>query len=179
MTSTFAQMVNGKFGNEWINFDQSYFKIMVAEDGVYRIPYQTMVNAGVPINSLTSGQFQLFRLGEEVPVYVSGNGTLGNNDYIEFFGQQNRSELDRLLFENPDEQMLNPGYSLVNDTSAYFLTWSTNNGQRFENLDNNLSSPPAKETSFLFEQSMNIHTNHIKRRESSDGVAFSNYNNAD
>ncbi len=174
-----AQMSNGKFGNEWINFDQSYFKIMVAEDGVYRIPYQSMVDAGVPVNSLTAGQFQLFHLGEEVPVYISGSGNLGNTDYIEFFGQQNRSELDRFLFEAPDAQMLNPAYSLFTDTTAYFLTWTTSNGQRFDNINNDLSNPPAKESFFFFEQSINLHSNHIKRRESSDGVAYSDYNDAE
>ena len=116
-----AQMWNGTdtlFGNEWINYDQSYFKIMVAEDGIYRIPKNTLESAGVPIGAVSGEQFQIFRLGEEIPLYVSTNGAFGANDYIEFYGQKNRSELDRFLFADPDADMLNPDYSLFTDTSA-------------------------------------------------------------
>ncbi|MCB0555841.1 MAG: hypothetical protein KDD02_20000, partial [Phaeodactylibacter sp.] len=44
-----AQMWNGTdtlYGNEWIHYDQSYFKISVAADGIYRIPYATLSAAG-------------------------------------------------------------------------------------------------------------------------------------
>ena len=30
------------FGNEWINYNQTYFKIKVVNDGIYRIPYATL-----------------------------------------------------------------------------------------------------------------------------------------
>jgi len=49
--------------------------------------------------------------------------------------------------------MLNPGYSLFTDTSAYFLTWD--NGatpERFANQANNLSGVPAKEPFFMYEE---------------------------
>ena len=35
-----AQMWNGVdtlYGNEWIDFDRTHYKIMVAEDGIYKI----------------------------------------------------------------------------------------------------------------------------------------------
>ncbi len=50
-TTARAQMWNGTdtlYGNEWIRYDQSYFKIMVAEDGIYRIPYEALQNSGLP-----------------------------------------------------------------------------------------------------------------------------------
>jgi hypothetical protein len=152
-----AQMWNGQdtlYGNEWIDYDQSYYKIPVSEDGLYRITYQSMATAGIPLNSFEGSQLQLFHLGEEQPIYVSSSGTLSDGDYIEFYGTKNRSELDRYLFGERDSTMLNPWYSLVTDTSAYFLTW-TNEGvstSRFESISNELSNLPPKETWYWAEE---------------------------
>ena len=100
-----AQMWNGidsLYGNEWINFEQTYYKIPIAEDKMYRIPYQSLSNWGIPLEEASGQRFQLFYLGEEIPIYVSTNGTLASDDYIEFYGQKNRAELDSYLFKNPE-----------------------------------------------------------------------------
>ena len=57
-----------------------------------------------------------------MPIYVD---TLGNGEinYIEFYGKKNRGKVDRGLYRSDDEQ-LNPEYSTINDTSAYFLAWT-------------------------------------------------------
>ncbi|MCB0589613.1 MAG: hypothetical protein KDD06_30290, partial [Phaeodactylibacter sp.] len=150
LLSASAQMWNGAdtlFGNEWIQYDQQYFKVMVAEDGVYRIPYETLQSSGIPVNAIDGSRYQLWRLGEEQPLYVTQNGPLGPGDFIEFYGRRNRSELDRYLFRDPDNQMVNPWYSLITDTSAYFLTW-VEPGEptlRYEQVDNSLVNLPAKE----------------------------------
>ena len=50
-----AQMWNGQdtlYGNEWIDFSKTYFKIKVAEDGIYRIGYQTLTDAGFPAGAV-------------------------------------------------------------------------------------------------------------------------------
>ena len=135
-----AQIINGLdtlYGNEWINFDQSYFKIMVAEDGIYRIPQLVLADANLPLSQVNGDQFQLFHNGEEVPVYLTTNGQLGNADFIEFYGKKNTSELDRHLFKDPDAEMMNPMYSLFTDTAAYFLTWKVGGGNlRYETVPN-------------------------------------------
>ncbi|MGK0308288.1 MAG: hypothetical protein ACI8RP_001247, partial [Urechidicola sp.] len=54
-SSASAQMWNGVdtlYGNEWIEYDQSYYKIMVAEDGLYRVGYQTLVDQGIPVSTI-------------------------------------------------------------------------------------------------------------------------------
>jgi len=33
------------FGNEWINYDQKYFKVKVWNNGVYRISWQSLAAA--------------------------------------------------------------------------------------------------------------------------------------
>ena len=34
------------FGNEWIDVNKTYVKIKVASDGIYRIKYETLLDAG-------------------------------------------------------------------------------------------------------------------------------------
>lgn len=145
-----AQMWNGTdtlYGNEWINYEQQYFKAMVAEDGVYRIPYETLQDSGLPVNAINGSQYQLWRLGEEQPLYVSAAGPLAPGDFIEFYGEKNRSELDRHLFRNPGDEMLNPWYSLFTDTAAYFLTWVEPGAPtlRYEEVENELVNLPERE----------------------------------
>ena len=155
------------YGNEWINFENAdrYYKIKIGEDGIYRLTYQSLLNANIPVQNISAGQYQLFRMGEEVPIYSSRtNESLAAGDYIEFYGQKNRSELDRHLFKAPDEEMLNPAYSLINDTMIYFLTWTeVGEGLRYENVVNDLTGnlPPKKEW-FIDELFKNYTARHFK-----------------
>jgi len=138
------------YGNEWINYDQSHRKAYVTADGVYRIPYQTLASSGVP-GSVSAQNLQLFVNGEELPIYTSTNGTMGSGDYIEFYTQKNKGDMDKHMYVSQD-QLFNPYYSMYTDSSAVFLTWnnSTNN-RRFTNTANDLNSLPAPEASFLHE----------------------------
>jgi hypothetical protein len=117
------------YGNEWINYGQSYYKVYVHEDGIYRIPYTALANAG--ITGVDPHYFQLFFRGQEQYIYVHGenNGTFYTNGYIEFYGRRNDGELDNALYDTPSSQA-NTQYSLFNDSSAYFLTWNTTAGKR-------------------------------------------------
>lgn len=176
--SSKSQIINGLdtlYGNEWINFDQSYFKIMVAEDGIYQLPYQQLVDAGVPLNQIQGTEFQLFHNGEEVPIHTTTTGNFTASDRIEFYGKKNTSELDRYLFQNPEEEMMNPRYSLFTDTSAYFLTW-TNTGTplRYTEVANDLSNLPPKEEYYMAEEEVNLFSQHQKDGNS-EGVRLSSF----
>ncbi|MDX1942360.1 MAG: C25 family cysteine peptidase [Saprospiraceae bacterium] len=145
----FAQMSNGKFGNEWIRYDHPYFKVPVAQDGIYRIHFEALTAQGVQLGSLSNAQ--VYCLGEQIPIYIGEN-------YIEFFGRKNRGELDRFLYKNGESDMLNPEYSMFTDTAAYYLTF-TNEAQlllRYENKVNDLNNSPAKEEWFWQELSTNL-----------------------
>ncbi len=173
----FAQMWNGAdtlFGNEWIRYDRSYYKILVANDGVYRIPHAALAAHGIPLETVAGTQFQLFRLGEEVPLYTTTEGIFGPSDFIEFCGAPNRGELDRHLYRNPDVEMLNPLYSIATDTSAYFLTWAEPGTPtlRYQTINNDLSNPPPKEEWFWFEQRQ-VFGNAVVQKTDSEGVAES------
>lgn len=150
-----GQMSNGRFGNEWIDFNQQYFKILVAQDGVYRIPFQALAAQGVDVSE--SSNIHLYHFGELVPVHVG-------EDYIEFFGRKNRGELDQFLYKNGKADMLNPEYSLFTDTSAYFLAVASSEdapGKRFTVVENDLTNLPAKEEWYWGERLSNVNTNNI------------------
>ncbi len=143
-----AQMrVDGQevYGNEWIHYDQPYYKINITTDGIYRISYESLAAAGIPISTTNAAQYQLFHLGKEVPLYLSVN-----NDSIEFYAKKNRGELDAFLYKKGKADMLNPEYSLFTDTAAYFLTIAPigTPSLRYQTVQNDLTNLPTKEPWF-------------------------------
>jgi flagellar hook assembly protein FlgD len=152
LTTINAQIVNGKdtlYGNEWINYNQSYFKIPVSQDGVYRLDNAALQSSGIPLSIVTANKFRMYLRGREIPIYTSTQGLMSANDYIEFFGQKNRAELDVHMYPKGEIQMLNPEYSNFNDTSSYYLTWQdTPSNVRYKNQTNDLTNAPAAEAWF-------------------------------
>ncbi|MDF3076305.1 MAG: hypothetical protein K0S09_194 [Sphingobacteriaceae bacterium] len=123
------------YGNDWIVFSQTYYKIKVAENGVYRINQSQFQQAGAPLSSINARNIQLFHQGKEVPIYIAGefDGKLDAGDFIEFYGEKNDGKLDKALYSNPADQP-HDFYSLYTDTAAYFLTWSASvPGKRYIN----------------------------------------------
>ncbi|HKL40234.1 MAG TPA: hypothetical protein VJ894_06120, partial [Cryomorphaceae bacterium] len=136
------------FGNEWIDYDQKYYKFSIAEDGVYRITFNDLANAGIPISGIAPENIQLFAAKEEIPIYIEGgdDGFFNSTDFIEFIGRKNDGSLDTPLYDTPSDQP-NPYYSLYNDTLSYYLTWNeTGNNLRFQENDlSNLSTYTPRE----------------------------------
>jgi len=174
-----AQMWNGTdtlYGNEWINYNQSYFKIKVAQDGMHRLSKTALESAGVPINDINASQLQLYYMGQEVAIHTTTESTFGSGDYLEFYGMKNRGELDRYIYSDPDNEMLNPEYSLVTDTSAYFLTWvsSGTSVRRYNNISNDLNNLPGAESFYMERALANFFDTHIKE-VNGDNVATSSF----
>ena len=167
-TLSFSQIINGTdtlYGHEWINYDLTYYKLKVSQDHVQKLQFQVLADAGLDITSVNPENIQLWHMGREVPIYLSNENTLSTDDYLLFWGKQNRSELDRSLYRNPDEEIPNPYYSLFNDTSIYFLCVNPNEtGLRYEIKDNDLSNPPAKEAYYLSETLVEKHGYANKRK---------------
>ena len=144
----FVHSMNAQtYGNEWINYSQTYYKFGVFRDDIYRISISQLTALGLP-TSVNGANLQLFRDGAEVAMYVSNNGLLSGTDYVEFYGEKANGVVDLPLFKNASAQ-LNPAQNLLSDTAYYFLTFnaSTNNNRFVERI-NNLNSPPAKENYF-------------------------------
>ncbi|MCP4459474.1 MAG: hypothetical protein GY816_15855, partial [Cytophagales bacterium] len=116
----FCLTATAQFGNEWIDYNQSYYKLKVVEDGFYRVTAAELQANGFPVSSVPANRIQLFRRGEEVAIQVNSSGGLLN--YLEFYGIKNAGEGDTELYIQPEAQP-HDEYNLFTDTAAYFLTW--------------------------------------------------------
>src|SRR6187551_1104086 len=132
-------------GNEWIDYNQAYYKIPVAKENIYKLNYADLQAAGFPVGGIDPKKIQLFHRGEEQAIFVEGedDSDFGSSDYIEFYGQQNDGTLDAELYKpaslQPDRQ-----YNLYSDTTSYFLTVGATNGKRIPFFDETNSGLPAE-----------------------------------
>ncbi|WP_460670643.1 putative type IX secretion system sortase PorU2 [Larkinella ripae] len=117
---------NLRFGNEWISYEQTYYRIPVTENAVYRLTTADLQKAGLPVAAIDPTTFQLFRRGVEQAIVVTGESDkkLDAADYVEFVGERNDGLQDTLLYR-PMNAQPHPYYSMYSDTAAYFLTWHT------------------------------------------------------
>ncbi|MBK8443217.1 MAG: hypothetical protein IPL35_07280 [Sphingobacteriales bacterium] len=153
------------YQNKWIDLSKTYDKFQLEKDGLYRIGYETLLQAGLPLEG--SG-YKLYNKGKEVPIYVSTNGTFGAGDYIEFVGKANDGELDAFLFQNPTWQ-ISKDRSLYTKKATYFLASdNSSNNLRYQTISNNLANAPAAEPFFLYTSKKILNTAH------SAGEPFSN-----
>jgi hypothetical protein len=127
------------YNNEWIDFSKTYYKFKVGTTGLVRIPQTVLAAAG--LGSVPVQNYQLFRNGQEVPIYTSAaSGTLSSSDYIEFWGQMNDGVPDAQLYYNPAYQHTQHS-SLQTDTAMYFLTVNpTGNTFHYQVAANNPAS---------------------------------------
>ena len=171
-------MWNGQdtlFGPEWIDYSKTYFKIKVAEDGIYRIDFQTLESAGFPAGIVPASDWRLYRNGQQEAIFSSTNGVFGAADFIEFYGQKNRGEVDRYLFEDAETEQINPWYSMFNDTSVYYLVWGTGGpAQRFTAAVNDLSNLPPAEP-FCWQTAEKVMTDAIYKKKISEEIQYSWY----
>ena len=125
-TSILALLSFAQFGNEWINYNQTYYKFELAEQGIYRLSYETLDSAGIPVSTIDPRNFQLFTKGKEQAIWIEGesDGSFDPGEYIEFYGEGNDGWLDSALYRSPEEHT-NPYYSLYSDSLPYFLTWNS------------------------------------------------------
>lgn len=115
----------GQYGNEWVRFNQQYFKFPVVENGIYRIGYNALQNSGFPVNSIDPRNIQVFSREKEIAIYVKGqeDGIFNSTDYIEFYVQGNDGWIDSLLYDEK-ENIGNGYYSLFNDTINCYVTYN-------------------------------------------------------
>lgn len=123
--------IHAQYGNEWIDYSQTYYKIKIVEDGFYRVTATDLEVFGFPTSSVSASRIQLFRRGEEVAIDVTSDD--GILEYLEFYAEKNRGDLDTELYEDISHQA-NLEYNLFADTATYFLTWklTSENGKRMD-----------------------------------------------
>ena len=136
------------YGNEWINYQQTYYKIPVGQTGLYRVTYADLQAAGFPVGVVDPRRVQLYHRGVEQAIRVVGgiDARWDAGDYLEFIGQRNDGTQDTDLYVSPDAQP-HAHYNLYSDTTAYFLTWRLTAGavRRMEVIDErNVSGIPTE-----------------------------------
>ncbi|HEY6974715.1 MAG TPA: hypothetical protein VH396_00410, partial [Chitinophagaceae bacterium] len=149
------------FQNEWIDYNKTYYKFKIGpfgydvvgapvRRGVVRITQSALAAAG--LGNIPAEQFQLWRDGEEVRIYISQtSGILSSSDYIEFIGEIANGKPDKQLY-NDSTYQLSDIWNLESDSAAYFLTVnSATSNKRYATIANNVASATiAPEKNFMF-----------------------------
>ena len=142
----------------WYQFNQTYYKIPTAKDGIYRIEPDALASSGLTLNGLDPRFIRVFHRGQEVAIHIQGeqDGALDPGDYIDFFGRRNDAELDKHLYSKLDT-IPNPYFNTYTDTTAYYLTVTPGqSGKRMEVRPVPAGTVPA--ASFFETESLQIYS---------------------
>ena len=169
-----AQMnINGEelYGYEWIDYDQEYYTIEVTNDGIYRLGYEALQQAGLDVSGTELRFLQLFSFGQEVPFYATTDSFMEADDFILFIGNKQRNELDRHLYE--DEQVINPQAALYDPTARYFLTIGKEDGLRIQSVEQTI--PPSIDPMpwYWHKEIVDNHLSWIKGETGTQGIQSS------
>jgi len=141
-------VLHAQYGNEWINYSNTYYKFKVGKDGIYRIGKAQLADIGMA--AVEGSKFAIFREGAEIPVYVSTDGIFSDNDFIEFYGRGADGKMDTELYTDPSYQPTDK-YGILSDTAFYFITYADGVHQRIVNDNNDIPTiPPTPEPFFWF-----------------------------
>ena len=91
MVSCYFQLSSQTYGNEWIEYGQKYYSFSIVNDGIYKIDYNTLVSSGIPLSTINSNNFQVFRRERQIPIHIvdGGDNSLDNGDFIYLYAQRN------------------------------------------------------------------------------------------
>lgn len=131
-----AQVAPAAFGLPWMPPATAY-RIAVTLDGLYALTYTDLSNAGLPVTTLDPRSFQVFYMGQEVPIQVIGedDGAFGTADLVLFYARGVDSlYLDGVLPTNK-----------YTATNIYWLTYgAVSQGARMATVDGSgAGSTPA------------------------------------
>jgi Peptidase family C25/FlgD Ig-like domain len=170
-------------GNEWINYNQKYYKLKITQKGIYQLTYSDLKTAGFPTN-INPEKIQLFRLGQEQAIFIKGqeDKIFNETDFIEFYAEENDGKLDSLLY-TPTLSQPHQYYSLFSDTASYFLSYRFDNqlGKRM-NIPQKIVIQNLKPEPFHIEESLQLFTSNYAEGQPDpvgidlhSGVLNSNY----
>jgi hypothetical protein len=173
--SSFAQ-----YENSWINYGQPYYKIKIAQEGIYRLYYTQFLSNAIPVVSNQASKIQLFHNGEEQYIYVydGGNGIIDNtNEYIEFYAAKNDGSFDKEMYEDSTWQV-NGRFSLINDTAVYFLSFlnqsSSFNGKRLTNVVDTTNYSSYTPSQYFLKETYYQENNEYNLGNYSDNADYTN-----
>lgn len=160
-----------QYGPEWIRYDRPYFKVRIGSEGIYRLDRSLLASAGFPVETIPGSRMTLYHFGKQVPVYVSSNDIWEEDDFLLFHGSPNGSGLDSFLFAGGSADLLHPGYSLVSDTAAYFLSWSDTGVSHYLQITNDTAGAGIPAGWFYDEEVHYFHDVFVKRPSSAGSLS--------
>jgi Peptidase family C25 len=176
LTFMLSGLAFGQYANDWIDYSQNYYSFKIWQDGVYRIDYNALASAGVPVSSISPDNYQLFGFEKEQQLWVEdgGDGSFDAGDFILFYGKKNNTWLDSLMYDDPSD-ISNLHYPHFNDTIVYFLSWnaSTSNARIQEETDVNFTGFTPK-SYFLKTSYIEWHNRYLEGHKIS-GMSYSSY----
>ena len=161
-TSAQAQMnFNGQlmYGNEWFETGKTYIKVFVDEDGIYKLSYDDLLDAGVPVNQINGQDLMIQYFGNEIPIHTTNEGRWSSSDYLLFYGKRNDGELDKQMYSDWENEQLNPFYSLFTNESVYYLSWDSSSAHaRYQIIGNNLNGPLPDRSEFYMHKERAVYS---------------------
>ncbi len=102
----------------WYYLNSTYYKLIVKEEGIYRLNFGYLDSIGVDVYSIDPRTVKIYNKGEEQHLFVKGqeDGQFNQDDFIEFYGQPNLGDTSY--------------YDPYTDANVYWLTWGGDLGLR-------------------------------------------------
>ncbi len=132
-------LANVSFGQNynWIIPNQTYLKLYIDDDGIYRLGKPDFIQAGINTSNIDPRTVKVFYKGLQVPIYFEGeqDGTFDDNDFLDFYAVRNYGGLTNTYYDslgtNVVQYVTDEYYNQYSDTSVYWVGWGGANGLRF------------------------------------------------
>lgn len=155
----FLSVFSQPYGNEWIDFNQTYYCFPVSQNGVYRITHNDLVSANLPLSLIDPRNIQIFGKGKEIAVFIQGesDGSFDPTDYIEFYAERNDGFADYPLYGTVNYNP-NPYYSLFTDTLYYYITWNNSQNNSRLQLETDVNYSAYTASPYVWRTSVNYYS---------------------
>ncbi len=158
-----SESLAGSQSGYWYNPNKNYYKLYVKEEGVYRVTYEELISAGVPLGTSTkNSKLELFCNGLPVPIDVidEGDSIFNAGDYFQFVGQ-------------PASPSPNVKMNIYNLTNVYWFSYESDSSGYFYKPKNGY--PQSYSKTYYASR----HTVHFEEDSIYERLGYSNNSNID
>ncbi len=124
----FSTDSNAQFDPSWYSPGNTYIKLGVAADGVYRVDLRSGNLDGVDISGVNASSYKIFEDGVEIPILHDTSS--GRNELV-FIGERNDGSDEDFAYGYNTTRRSSAYHSLYSDTTYYWLTWDGASGLRY------------------------------------------------